>query len=373
MKLLFVEDEPESVEPIMELIREEGLAEENPPVKKFEEAVQAIRDIRPDVVILDLFEGIPSDQKNKGSGSLDFIWKEHFCPVIVYSAMPEETKDKEHPFIHRIKKGSGSENLLLKKLKEVEPQTEVLKDVERYVYETYSSAISEVAQYAFETCDGSEQRVDVLKRVARRRLAARADELSGTQDKLASWEQYIFPPISEEIRLGDILKEKTQNGNDAPEAFLIVLTPSCDLVRHNGKRKVDNVLASQCCSIAEGLKNAVNLGETIKKKNKNRIGSFLSQGHSNGIIPLPALKGRIPLMAANLRDLRLVPADTIVPPGPYETAKYIRIASLDSPFREMVSWAYLQVAGRPGLPDRDLAGWVEEIFEETAGKAENGK
>lgn len=373
MKLLFVEDEPESVEPLMELIREEGLAEGNPPVKKFEEAVQAIRDIRPDVVILDLFDGSPSEQKNKGSGSLDFIWKEHFCPVIVYSAMPEETEDKEHPFIHRIKKGSGSENLVLKKLKEVEPQIQVLRDVERYVYETYSSAISEVAPYAFEACAGNEQRADVLRRVARRRLAARADELSGTQDKLASWEQYIFPPISEEIRLGDILKEKAHNGNDVPEAFLIVLTPSCDLVRHNGGRKVDSVLASRCCSIAEGLKNAVNLNEPIKKKNKSRIDSFLSQGHSNGIIPLPALKGRIPLMAANLRNLKLVPADTVMPPGLPEAAKYVRIASLDSPFREMVSWAYLQIAGRVGLPSRDIDGWIEEIFEETAGKAENGR
>ena len=363
MKLLFVEDEPESIEPLMDLIREEGLVEQDPHVKKFEEAIKAIKDIRPDVVILDLFDGSLSDRKDEGSKSLDFIRREHFCPVIVYSALPEIIEDKKHPFVHYVKKGSGSEKLALEKLREIEPHISVLKDVEQYVYETYSSAISEVVPYAFNVYDGSEQRVDVVKRAARRRLAARMDELLSDEDKLASWEQYIFPPISKEIRLGDVLKEKIYNGNDAPGTFRIVLTPSCDLVKYGDKRKVDNVLVSRCCSIKEGLKNAINLGENITRKHKDRIKSFLSHGHSNGIIPLPPLKDRIPLIAANLRDLQLIPADEIETSNSPATVKYARIASLDSPFREMVSWAYLEIAGRPGLPDRDLDEWIEEILE----------
>lgn len=58
-------------------------------------------------------------------------------------------------------------------------------------------------------------------------------------------------------------------------------------------------------------------------------------------------------MAANLRKLELIAVDEIV--------DYERIASLDSPFREMVSWAYMQIAGRPGLPERDFDAWYKEI------------
>ena len=372
MKLLFVEDEPESIEPLKDLVREEGLVGQDPHVKNFEEAIKAIKDIRPDVIILDLFDGSLSERKDEGSKSLDFIRKEHFCPVIVYSAFPEIIEDKKHPFVHYIKKGSGSEKLALEKLREIEPHISVLRDVEEYVYETYSSVIREVARYAFNVCDGDEERVDVLKRVVRRRLAASMDEFLNYEDKLASWEQYIFPPISKDIRLGDVLKEKTYSGNDESDAFRIVLTPSCDLVKYGDERKVDNVLVSRCCSIKEGLKDAINLGGNITKRHKDRIKSFLSHGHSNGIIPLPPLKDHIPLIAVNLRDLQLIPADEIENSGSPATVKYERIASLDSPFREMVSWAYLEIAGRPGLPDRDFDEWIEEILDVSSQKTENG-
>ena len=36
-----------------------------------------------------------------------------------------------------------------------------------------------------------------------------------------------------------------------------------------------------------------------------------------------------------------------------------RIASLDSPFREFVGWAYLQISCRPGVPPRDNSTAIE--------------
>lgn len=66
-------------------------------------------------------------------------------------------------------------------------------------------------------------------------------------------------------------------------------------------------------------------------------------------------------MMANLRNLQLIPIENIGKPG--EGKKFIRVASIDSPFREALSWAYLQVSGRPGLPERDLEAWSHEILE----------
>ena len=377
MKLLFVEDNPEAIKPLIELLEEKKLIEQEPPVKKFDEAIETIRDIRPDVVILDIFDGNPSDQRNEGQKSLDFIWDEYFCPVIVYSAAAGAMDRKEHPFVHYIEKGSGSPEEVFEKLEEINPHINTLRSVEKYVYETFSSVLKEVAPYAFATYEGNLQE-DALKRATRRRLAAQMDELSNEDDELlVPWEQYIFPPISGEFRLGDVLREKASNSND-PMAFRIVLTPSCDLERHNGKRKVKNVLVSRCCLMKEGIgKGAINLVKAPTdrketKRNEEKIKNLLSQGHSNGIIPLPELKGLIPLMAANLRDLELIPADEIGTSDSMNTKKYeyVRVASLDSPFREVVSWAYIQIAGRPGLPNRDFDKWIEEILEEHAQQAE---
>lgn len=63
-------------------------------------------------------------------------------------------------------------------------------------------------------------------------------------------------------------------------------------------------------------------------------------------------------MAANLRDLQLVPMQQIG-----NGTEFSRIAAIDSPFRELVAWAYLQIACRPGLPERDLSSWAKEIIQ----------
>ena len=369
MKLLFVEDNPETVEFLRERIKEEGLAKKKPPVKKFKEAVKTIKEIRPDVIILDIFDGDPAKERKEGRKSLDFIWGEHFCPVIVYSAFPEEMEHEEHPFIHSVQKGRESEESVLEKLKEIKQHIDTIKSVEQYVHETFSSVLKEVAPYAFDAYEGN-SREDALKRATRRRLAARMDELSNEDDKsLAPWEQYIFPPISTQFRLGDVLMEKARDSSD-PKAFRIVLTPSCDLEKHNGIRKVKNVLVSRCCPMKKGIgKSISNLvkvpkNSEQKKGNEKKIKNLLSQGHSNGIIPLPALKDKIPSMAADLRDLQLIPVEKIGTQESPGVVEYVSVASLDSPFREMVSWAYLQIAGRPGLPDRDFREWIKEILEE---------
>lgn len=368
MKLLFVEDEPEIIEFLKERIEEEELLQQEPLVKNFEEAVEAIKSFRPDIVILDIFDGNPRDEKREGLKSLNFIWDEHFCPVIVYSAAAgemEREEQKQHPFIHYIEKGSKSTEQVLEKLREIKPHINILRSVEKYVHETFSSVLKEVAPYAFTTYEEN-SREDTLRRATRRRLAALMDELSNKNDEaLAPWEQYIFPPISGELRLGDVLREKTGDSDD-PEAFRIVLTPSCDL----DNRKVENALVSQCRPMEKGIKRSgTNLvkkpkDDTHTQNNQEKIKKFLSQGHSNGIIPLPTLKDKIPSMAADLRDLRLIPVDKIETPKSTGSVEYERVASLDSPFREMVSWAYLQIACRPGLPDRDLGRWTEELLEE---------
>ena len=355
MKLLFIDDDYSSIEPLIEIIGNKP-EKEICHIKEFGKAREKIKSFRPDIVILDIFYGDPSNDRGTGLKSLDFIWANRFRPVIVYSAADEETMEekitdehKRHPFIYCFRKGQKDIKNVEESLIKIKPHVDILRSVEEYLDEAFSSVMKELVPYTFGAGE-NQQQSDIVKRAVRRRLAARMDELSSEDEKLTPWEQYVFPPISKKtIRMGDVIKEKTADGT-TPDAFRIVLSPSCDLANS----KVENVLVGRCRSVGETLINAGFAKNTKWDKIKK---SFLTQGHSNGIVPLPKLTDLIPLMAANLRTLELVPVKKIA-------ENYERVASLDSPFREMVSWAYMQIAGRPGLPERDLDSWAKEISEE---------
>ena len=96
--------------------------------------------------------------------------------------------------------------------------------------------------------------------------------------------------------------------------------------------------------------------DSFKKSVKSEV---LTTGHHNGFVPLPSFYGKIPTMLANFRDLCLIPLGDV---GELGTGrKYERIASIDSPFREMIAWVYSNFTGRPGLPDRNFDNWKKEF------------
>lgn len=104
-------------------------------------------------------------------------------------------------------------------------------------------------------------------------------------------------------------------------------------------------------------------GIAPKRLGENIIKAVLTHGYYEGLIPFPCLKGRIPTMAAYMRDLEFIPVSDV---GIVDMP-FLRIASIDSPFRELVAWAYLNTACRPGLPDRDFDSWRDEILAEYSG------
>ena len=358
LKILFIEDEEDSIKPILNLIDQGELDIEHHEFG-FAEAESHIKSLRPDIVVLDLWEGDASENKNKGSEYLDFVWNQQFCPVIVHSAQPEIPEEQKNPFVREVTKGQNSPKFVLDAIHEMWPHVEALKGAEEHIRNTFSIAMRDVAPSTFGLFPDVEERNDVIKRTGRRRLAALMDDISSDGQKPESWEQYLCPPLSRDALLGDILIKADEDSNK-PSSFRVVLTPSCDLASNNGGGpKVSKALVSKCCPIKSGL-DLTRLKGTSSANLKTRlIGTVLSQGYFETIVPFPGLQGRIPTMAANLRELELIPLHEI---GLKDT-EFIRIASLDSPFRELVSWAYIQISGRPGLPNRDFESWRDEIMD----------
>ena len=361
MRLLFIEDQiEEAVEPILKKIDSEGDSSMYKcDVCKFEEVEEKISSFQPDVVILDLFYGQVGGDDVPGRRILYSIWKRHFCPVVVYSGRPDEITEEEYennPFIRCIKKGSTGTDQVLSAIKTFQPHITAIKEAEQDVRDCFARVMKDVSPYVVKDIN-DERYVETIKRTSRRRIAALMDEPLGGDSALAPWEQYLFPPISSDVQMGDLLIEKGADCNN-PRAFRVVLTPSCDLVS-NSKRnpKVESVLTAKCCSMKAGLQS-VTLQDAKPKKIEDRL---LSQGYRDAIIPFPALEKHIPTMAANLRNLDLISIGKI---GDKDSDKeFHRVASIDSPFREMIAWAYMQIACRPGLPDRDTPKWAKEIVE----------
>ena len=356
MKILFVDDDRSAVKPI-----EDALDDADGEIKHdwtdFPEANRKIDAFLPDIIVLDLFVGRPQDGEATGTDTLAMIWDHHFCPVILYSANPDIAGEnyREHPFIKTITKGSDSDQEAVAAICDLRPVVDRLAAVQEEARKAFSIALRYVSQHA--PRDNGDA-VAVVHRAARRRLAALLDDTTATGRPLDAWEQYVFPPVSSNIQLGDVLRLK--DGNKDPESYRVVLTPSCDLVRSNGREaKVKNVMVARCCSVAEAL-SMIGLGDNLKKTlRSSRFRDILTVGFGGSIIPFPALGKSIPSMAANLKDLQLIPLNEV-------DAKYEIVASVDSPFRETVAWAYIQTAARPGLPDRDIESWRREIKQAVA-------
>lgn len=83
---------------------------------------------------------------------------------------------------------------------------------------------------------------------------------------------------------------------------------------------------------------------------------------------IPEFVGHVPHMVANLKRLELIEWGQLDSNAAGEAGgtKFERAASTDSPFREMVAWAYLRVSGRPGMPDVDVDRWLCSISKHLA-------
>lgn len=369
LKVLLIDDEPTSIETLIEELKSEVGARTRK-IEKFTETESGLTDFAPDVVILDIFQGgATAEGDTVGLDKYKFIWDKCFCPIIIYSAQPDDVEGEieKHPFVRMVQKGIDSEAKVISCVKEFLPHIEALNVVQDEIRQHVNHQLRYIAPVIFDSTEGVEKKKSVLVRMSRRRIAAMMDEPFG--EPIACWEQYLCPPVGECLLTGDIIRENAGDPVD-PSVYRIVLTPSCDLVSSEKRpAKVKQALVARCGPIDEILADMNLSASTNKKSLKNGINSFLTRGHGTLCVPLPGLPSIVPQMAANLKCLELIELDKI---GNNSESEYMRVVSIDSPFREMITWAYVQVAGRPGLPERDIEGWVDDVLAAVAAESTKG-
>lgn len=378
LKILLVEDKEADAEAMRRTLEEvlepvEVHVEQGPDC--FERALSALAPPRSyEAVVLDLYLGDPTDENNKvGQRVWEEIWRHKLIPVIVYTGgvcdlEPEVPED--NPFLKCFSKGYGKDEEVALYLQSLKPHILALRQVEQEFNLAIRGVLQDVSPLIWHaTEEDQELRSELLIRSARRRLAAMMDmKTASTDEALLSWEQYVYPALGDSLLTGDILRIK-DGAVDDPTTYRLVLTPSCDMQPNKkGKCKVGSILVAKCTHISEYVRVVNSNVKPKKPEDLNGImPRLLTEPHQSGFVPLPEYKTLLPCMAVNLRDLELIAIaeiDAQIDSG----KKYRRIVSVDSPFREQITWAYLQISGRPGLPDRDLGKWTKEILEASSSK-----
>lgn len=365
MRVLIVDDDIQVRETLRKTLEEDDGWEVE--AQGFEGLSETLLRVRPDLVVLDLLEGQPPDGRPEGNTAFCQIRDSWFCPVVVYTGH-EAVQDFEHPLAARIIKGADSDIAVLAELANFVPHAEMI----RSVHEEFDARIREAlrdsvhALAAHLDAEAGDSEEPILSRAVRRLVAARVDIRASGEAKLRAWERWVVPALGDHLLTADLLRRKEADWEKA-EAFRLVLTPSCDLASRGAQeRKADKVLVARCEALKKLGKVEIKPGRPLGRKARDKLRSILTEGMADNFVPIPCFRGHVPLMVANLRRLELIKLDSIDlgagdAGGEAADTAFDRVASTDSPFREMVVWAYLRITGRPGMPDIDVDRWMNDI------------
>lgn len=358
--VLIIDDEQPVAEVIKEAI-EEGIAGAACTIElDFDKSIEIINRLRPDAIVLDLMKDHHSTDL-PGLKTWKDVWDTTFCPIVIYTGWEgdiQPTVPANHPFVKLIAKGDGTLAAVVSALNGFAPAVDSVGKLRAEVDAVIHKVLRDTAGNGHMPMSDTSH----LLHAGRRRVAATMDGSTLTGNRaMASWEQYLIPAMGESPLTADVLRKRKAQWDD-PTAYRLVLTPSCDLV---SGRCVPTLIAA-CCESTVRLTDKLSLSPKAAKlddnaeKVKTRV---LTPGAFEGYFPLPSLPSSIPLMAANLKNLEVINWESVGPIDSF-THEFVRAASIDSPFREQVAWAYLTTAARPGMPDRDLKSWAEDLVRE---------
>lgn len=371
--VLIIEDDSSFAETLRMGLKEAGV-DQVTVESSFAKGLAVLDQCKPDVLVLDIYSGTPPEGTLEGSRIYDSVWERRFLPIVLTSAfiVPSLQEKTSHPLVKYVYKNDPEINAhqrVIELVRETLPfgreVTHMWESLAKQVAEATQDVLKELVGIVWTDIEHDPCRSERLCNAARRRLRASLEAINiETGLPLQPWEQYIVPPLGAYLRAADLLQQRGADAADAT-AYRIVLTPTCDMVAGEGRTaRVEKVLVAVCVPIGE-YQTRAQLPKPVSPSFDEKWRKALSQPHQAGLTPLPALPSFIPHMAASHRKTELIGLADIDVGGrdASDGRLYLRVASLDSPFREQLVWAYLEIAGRPGVPDRDFNKWCASIRE----------
>lgn len=376
MKVLSIDDREMDIKGIRDCCKENGWEFQ---WKTFDEDYyKVIMENDPDVVVLDWFDGLDQD-KDEGNIIFNSIWENGYRPIVVFSGQADriaiDNQMQESNLLQKIPK--GDDEIITEYLRNNEAYFETLSDFRKKVGKTIISSVN-----AIEPLKRIEKEFvgkDKLEYILAKRMVNVFD-LETLNIDLPEWGMYIYPPVSNSLQTGDVIRAIDSNAglDEVAEAdkYRVIISQSCDLAHS----KTEAVVCLKCKSIEEGIfkslktKASCSIGKAkeIDKEGKKKISdliikNFLSSSMNAGFFQqwgiLPELKGVCPDMSVDLKNVELVSFDKISKNfEASEGCQYYRVASIDAQYVSQLVWGYMQNSCRPGVPDRSVEEWAERIL-----------
>ncbi len=367
LQVLLVEDDQDDLRQLVRdlpvVFSSRRLEADIHPCETFEDAFAQITNplYRFDLILSDTYRGRIGNRDAKVLRMVNTYQGSRFCPLVIFSSGPKPPELIESAFLVWADKGTSKdiERAMNKLLDTNIPQLARMlhNDIER----SAGSYLWGFLEKRWDNLMSEKVDADVLERLIRRRAALQIGRLNpsvkGTQEleEVKASEFYIYPSISEDLRLGEILI------NVEDDTFRVVLTPHCHLRIQPDETlpRAEHVLTVKVFPAKETILNAYKKpdgtqknpwrGNTEKKTDKlrRRIKSPAEQ--------MGKLDGRywfmpgfldIPGSYCDFLQLESLAYQEII-----DTGKFKRVAAIDAPFAEALQSCFTRFYLRVGLPN----------------------
>ena len=366
-RVLVVDDDPSVGETISELLHSRSITTRFE--QYFDQAVELLAREKFDILVLDILDESGSTPSDKaGIEVFEKIRERRFIPIIFYTALPNASVNfSRAPFVQRVSKIADDPITDLKSAIE-----NIISSGLPHLLQSVSDHVAHVerafmADFVEKNWSDLENRPEDVAYLLSRRLAASFEE--GTEslvlelgqvgstapgDKIHPTRYYVQPPNSS-YKMGDLLAKSGSVEEGADEIKLyVVLTPSCDFVRRSGQMKAENVVLARCFPL-DSFEEYREWKKTPNAKKKDSLRKLLDsrpKGQEDRYFYLPAA-WNVQDCVADLQNVKSIPCE--------ELGSYRKIASLDSPFAEALSYQFNRYMGRVGKPDLDIDGVLRRL------------
>lgn len=365
-RVLVVDDELDVGETISALLESYTPVSDARPIttrfeRSFDKAVDLLANEVFDILVLDIRgESGITPTEEAGIEVFNEIRRRRFIPIIFYTALPDVSAGiSKAPFVQTVSKTAEEPFADLKRAIEHivgSGLPHLLRSVSSHLAEFERAFMADFVENNWPSLVDRPEDVSYL--LARRlsvsfeeRAENLAQELSQveliTRAGLVHATRYYVQPPHSDYRMGDVLAIPISVEEDADGRFFVILTPSCDLVLRSGSMKADVVVLSECLPL-ESFKEYQDWKSEPSSNNRERLRRLLTsrpKGQEDRYFYMPAAWD-VPDVFADLQRVTSIPCD--------ELQSYRKIASLDSPFAEALSYRFNRYMGRVGVPDLNI-------------------
>ncbi len=327
------------------------------PCESFEQAFEAIADRRYDIVVADVYRDRKGVEKKpvtgdpQGGSILDRIRERRFCPVLLFTSGVFPPEYSEGPFVKLADKSAGDAEILLK-LGEL-----IQTGVPELAHQLHDELDLTAGSYLWKFLEDKWSDLEssgltdpaVLDHLVHRRAGVQLGRMEQSGDGFAERpaiegaEFYLSPPITPEVRLGQIM---TRGGE-----YRVVLTPHCYLVIQPGKEApranfILTVLTVPATTLFAKYPLPGGTEVTRLKNLRPRLQSPSRFGEPEGRYwLLPGFLG-MPDLYIDLLQLQSVSTETLL-------QDWESVAVLDVPFAEALQSCFVRFYSAVGLPPLD--------------------